>query len=120
MANGFCIYTRFIKFFFDFDHLFSGLTRANFEANSADFTQLAQNFRNFKQKPCKYSITVPKSSKIITNIGQLGQNLDLTQHIGKYLLVIVEKSQHVVEFKAKWSTLCPRTVYVPLKVLLRT
>ena len=36
------------------------LTQANFEANSADFSLLTQNFGNFKQKPSKYGITGPK------------------------------------------------------------
>ena len=54
-------------FIFDFEHLtqtdFFGLTQANFEANSADFHSLTQNFGNFKQKLWKNRQTGPKSSK---------------------------------------------------------
>jgi len=52
-------------FFFDFEDLtqtdFFGLTQANFEANSADFSQLTQKFGNFKQKPSNFGLTGTKS-----------------------------------------------------------
>ena len=55
----------FSVFFFRFwapnPDQFFGLTQANFEANSADFHCLTQNFGHFKQKPCKNSLTGPTS-----------------------------------------------------------
>ena len=53
----------FFRFWAPNSERFFGLTQANFEANSADFHHLTQNFGNFKQKLEKNKLTEPKSSK---------------------------------------------------------
>ena len=56
--------THYMQCFFRFwgpnSDRFFGLTEANFEANSADFSQLTQNFGNFKQKPSNFGLTGTK------------------------------------------------------------
>ena len=55
---------RCLQCFFRFGELISdrilGLTQANFEANSADFLHITQNFGIFDQKLAKIGLTNPK------------------------------------------------------------
>ena len=52
--NEWAIDSGFFRFWAPNSDQFFGLTQAKFEANSAYFHHVTQNFGIFKQKPCKF------------------------------------------------------------------